>query len=158
MNESTEALQFENNLNKTYETSLGNEYKVECIARESGNTEDLFAVFKKVGGETAWIKKTSDFRSADDFDGEFNEGEMETSEEVSVGQRYQHFKTKDFYIIRAIAYSRSNPKERFVIYEGQYNSPEFGDHPIWVREFGDFTGMKIFDDGRAPVKRFDLIN
>ncbi len=28
----------------------------------------------------------------------------------------------------------------------------------WIREFSDFTGMKVFDDGKPAVKRFTLIN
>ena len=146
---------------QTYKTPEGIEYIVDCIARESGNIEDLFAVFKKAGGEISWVKKTSDFSGAEDFDGEFDESEIEqeeTLDTVSVGQKYQHFKTKDFYLIKTLAYNRTNPKEKFVIYEGQYDSPEFGHHPIWVREYSDFAGMKEFDDGREPVKRFTLIN
>ena len=90
--------------------------------------------------------------------GDFNETEIEEQNEISAGQKYQHFKTKDFYIIKSIAYNRNNPKESFVIYEGQYNSPEFGNNPIWIREYSDFTGMKTFDDERGPVKRFTLQN
>lgn len=149
---------------QTYRTEAGNEYIVTYIARESGNTEDLFVVYKKQSedGENTpkqnWVKNTKEFESVENFDEE-NQPETETLEEDLTGQKFQHFKTKDFYIVKAIARNRANPTEMFVIYEGQYSSPEFGENPIWIREYSDFTGMKVFDDdsGRPSVKRFEQI-
>jgi len=155
------------NPGQRYETSKGTEYIIDYIARESGNIEDLFVVYKEVDSPRQnWLKKTTDIKTVDDFD----EGSPLTheqmseimrdneSETISINQKYQHFKTKDFYLIKAIARNPAKPTEKFIIYEGQYNSPEFGNHPIWVREYSDFTGMKEFDDGRESVKRFALIN
>lgn len=155
-----------------YKTSKGNEYIVNYIARESGNIEDLFAVYEEISkdqqdaNKQSWVKKTTDFKSVDDFDedqsltnAQLEElRQQEGEDEISLDQKYQHFKTKDFYLIKAISRNRKNPKEKFIVYEGQYNSPDFGDHPIWIREYSDFTGMKTFDDERLPVKRFTLTN
>lgn len=191
---------------KIYKTEKGNEYIVNYIARESGNIEDLFAVYRKISSvaevqstadvqanqdnvpKQSWIKKTSDFKSVEDFDEdeetedanlteikmappEFAEStksteSVESMDEVSIGQEYQHFKTKDHYIIKDLACNRKNPKEKFVVYEGQYDSQEFGNHPLWVREYEDFTGMKVFKESevdengkqKPPVKRFTLIS
>ena len=184
---------------KICKTEKGNEYIVTYIARESGNIEDLFAVYKKISSvaeaqdvqadqdnvpKQSWVKKTSDFKSVEDFDEdeeteganltemeitppEFAESteSIESMNEVSIGQEYQHFKTKDHYIIKDLACNRKNPKEKFVVYEGQYDSREFGNHPLWVREYEDFTGMKVFKESevdengeqKPPVKRFALI-
>ena len=161
-----------------YTTSEGCEYVVDFIARESGNIEDLFAVYHDTESiqegqtEKYYLKKTSEIKSADDFEvgapsSSSNEDTQEGDEsvDVSIGQTYQHFKTKDFYVIKAIANDPENPKIKFVIYEGQYDSPDFGHNPIWVREYEDFTGMKVFGENeldkdgqkREPVKRFELI-
>lgn len=162
-----------------YATSEGNEYLVDFIARESGNIEDLFIVYKKItdgqgsAPEKHYLKKMVDIKNMDDFDEETHTAQAteelkEKDEEsaVSIGQKYQHFKTKDYYIIKAIACDPKNPKNKFIIYEGQYDSPEFGHNPIWVREYEEFTSMKVFgeneldENGRpkASVKRFELIN
>ncbi len=161
-----------------YTTTGGNEYVVDFIARESGNIVDLFVVYNKISKEQDgvqsrfFLKKTTDLKSADSFDEQTStdtalETTMGESEDldISIGQKYQHFKTNDFYIIKAIAHDPVKPKNRFVIYEGQYDSPDFGHNPIWVREIGDFTGMKTFGENeldengqpKAPVKRFKLI-
>ncbi len=172
--------------NQTYETSRGNKFAVTGIARESGNIEDFFVVYKNLqdssgeetGVEQSWVKNIAELENLENFDDEKYPSKDEIDsldskedfkedigEAVSLGQRYQHFKTKDFYIIKDIARDPSNPSKKYVIYEGQYNSPEFGDHPIWIREYEDFTGMKVFKDDeldedgnkKGPVKRFALI-
>jgi hypothetical protein len=161
-------------VNQTYETSKGNKFKVTSIARESGNIEDFFVVYKKIlqdssnegRTEQSWVKNINELENLQGFDDTEYPEVNEQKEEVSIGQRYQHFKTKDFYIIKDVARDPTNPSKMYVIYEGQYNSPEFGDHPIWIREYEDFTGMKVFKDSeldengnkREPVKRFALVS
>ncbi|MEI6553890.1 MAG: DUF1653 domain-containing protein [bacterium] len=76
---------------------------------------------------------------------------------VVPGQRYKHFKGNE-YIVKDIARNCDNPEELFVVYQGQYDSPEYSSKPLWIRKLSDFTGEKVFDDGREPVKRFTLIN
>ena len=80
----------------------------------------------------------------------------ESNIEVSVGQRYKHFKGNE-YIVRGVARNCDNPGEILVVYEAQYSSPDFGDKQLWVRKLEDFAGMKVFDDGRESVKKFVLI-
>lgn len=177
---------FKISTNQTYETSNGNKFTVTSIARESGNIEDFFVVYKKTlqdhsigqqkpdGPEQSWVKNISELENLQNFDNtEYPasdelkqiESKEENGEGVSIGQKYQHFKTKDFYLIKDVARDPANPSKRYVIYEGQYTSPEFGDHPIWIREYEDFTGMKVFRDDeldengnkKESVKRFALI-
>jgi len=175
-NQEPKVMNFE--VGQKYTTSEGNEYVVDFISRESGNIDDLFIVYKKVSGgdggevERYYLKKTTDFKSVDDFDEEIpslpdNEPESpkEETEDVSIGQKYKHFKSGDSYVIKAIAHNPKNPKNKFVIYEGQYDSEEFGHNPIWVREYEEFTSMKVFGENeldgsgrpKASVKRFELI-
>ncbi len=42
-----------------------------------------------------------------------------------------------------------------VIYQGQYDDPEFGLNPVWVRTVSDFVAM-VHNDG-VSVPRFTLI-
>lgn len=54
-NEETSAIKhesdhFEPTAGQRYETSKGNEYIVNYIARESGNIEDLFVIFQEANG------------------------------------------------------------------------------------------------------------
>jgi hypothetical protein len=165
----TESDKFGIFVNQTYETSKGNKFEVTNIARESGNIEDFFVVYKNISqdnSEQSWVKNINELENLENFD-DAKYPELEESEEkVSIGQRYQHFKTKDFYLIKDIARDPANPSKKYIIYEGQYDSPEFGDHPVWIREYEDFTGMKVFKDDeldqdgnkKEPVKRFALIN
>ena len=73
---------------------------------------------------------------------------------VKVGSRYRHFKGNE-YIIIAIGRDSSSC-EKIVVYQGQYESCEFGDKPIWVRVLTDFVSEKVFEDGRR-VRRFMLV-
>jgi malate dehydrogenase (oxaloacetate-decarboxylating)(NADP+) len=89
----------------------------------------------------------------------------DSSVEVRVGERYKHFKGKEYEILW-IGRDRDSLK-RVVVYRGDYDSsasnrhdpagPEFGKNPVWVRGYEDFVGMKIFDDGRK-IRRFEKID
>lgn len=73
---------------------------------------------------------------------------------VSVGSKYKHFKGGEYVVLSIGRDSRTC--EEVVVYQGQYNSIEFGDKPIWVRTLKDFTSDKVFEDGRR-VPRFMLL-
>lgn len=195
----TESDKFGIFVNQTYETAEGNKFLVTSIARESGNIEDFFVVYKNIPQqdsqglsgssdeeqglgktEQSWVRNMAEIESLENFDDieypttdKIHQLELESSkakedneEAISIGQKYQHFKTRDFYIIKDVARDPTDPGKKFVIYEGQYNSPEFGDHPVWIREYEDFTGMKVFKDDeldgngrkKEPIKRFTLID
>ena len=149
MNESNVNLQ----INHVYQTTSGHEYLIKCFARDADCVENMFVVFERDG--LCFIKPASDIRNVDDFE---SESTFEEGVDVYVNQKYSHFKTGNIYVIKYIAIDSSNPSERFVVYEGQYDSPEFGHNPIWCRSYDDFNGMKVFDDDREPIKRFNLIN
>ena len=68
-------------------------------------------------------------------------------------ERYRHFKGEEYLIL---GYGRdSDTLEEVVIYEGQYNSKEFGDKPIWIRPKKEFF-EKIERDGKV-FQRFEKI-
>ncbi|MFW5853095.1 MAG: DUF1653 domain-containing protein [Patescibacteria group bacterium] len=73
--------------------------------------------------------------------------------EIKKGQRYKHFKGKE-YIILEIARD-SETTEEVIVYQAQYDSPEFGNNQIWVRAKSDFCGTK--EIGGEIVDRFSLI-
>lgn len=73
--------------------------------------------------------------------------------ETKVGQKYKHYKGNS-YIILHLA-NDSNTLKRVVIYQGQYDSEEFGPNPIWVREKTNFEET-ITRDGKE-IRRFEFI-
>lgn len=164
MNESNNEVQeITLNIGQKYESTQGYEYIVDFIARDSNNTNDLFVIYRELSNKKEddyFIKNITDFKSVDDFE-VFTKKEDE--DKISINQIYQHFKTKNLYKIKAVAHKS---KENFIVYEGQYDSSEFGSNPIWIREYQEFNGMKVFNsdevdtDGKqkTPIKRFTLIN
>ena len=73
--------------------------------------------------------------------------------EIKKGQRYKHFKGNE-YIVLEIARDSETTNE-VVVYQAQYDSPEFGPNQIWVRSMDDFCGTKEIND--EVVERFKLI-
>lgn len=73
---------------------------------------------------------------------------------VQVGQKYRHFKGKE-YVIIALAQD-SETTEEVVVYQAQYDSPEFGPKQTWVRPLSNFCEKK--EVGGKQVDRFSLIS
>ena len=72
---------------------------------------------------------------------------------VEKGQRYKHFKGNE-YVVLEIARDCETTDE-VVVYQAQYDSPEFDPNQIWVRSMDDFCGTKEIE-GKI-VDRFSLI-
>ncbi|MDP3918549.1 MAG: DUF1653 domain-containing protein [Nanoarchaeota archaeon] len=62
---------------------------------------------------------------------------------------YKHYKGK-LYLFLFEGFDSDN-LEPVVVYQGLYNSEEFGDRPIWVRP------KKEFIDDKEGVKRFEWV-
>jgi len=60
-------------------------------------------------------------------------------EKIKIGGRYKHFKGNEY----------------MVVYQAQYNSPEFGENAVWVRPSSMFLDEKEADG--KMVKRFELV-
>lgn len=73
--------------------------------------------------------------------------------EVKKGQRYKHFKGREYIVLNVARDSETT--DEVVVYQAQYDSPEFGKNQIWVRSLNDFCGTKEVD-GKI-VDRFALI-
>lgn len=66
---------------------------------------------------------------------------------------YQHYKGKKYKII---TFARdSETQEELVVYQGLYNSEEFGNNPIWVRPKKMFQ-QKVTINGKQ-IPRFKLL-
>ena len=65
---------------------------------------------------------------------------------------YQHYKGQ-IYKVLGTAY-HSETLEPMVIYQGQYNSPKFGDHPTFVRPMKMFLESVHVDNGDIPRFKF----
>lgn len=74
-------------------------------------------------------------------------------EEVKVGSRYQHFKGKTYKIL-AIAH-HSETEEKLVIYQAEYDSPEFGPNAVWARPYDMF--LETIERDGETMRRFKLI-
>lgn len=72
-----------------------------------------------------------------------------------VGSRYRHYKNHKDYIILSLGRWQDDATP-VVVYEGQYDDPEFGSKPIWVRTVAEFVAM--VDDNGQSVPRFSLIS
>ena len=67
--------------------------------------------------------------------------------------KYQHYKGNIYKVI-GIAH-HSETLEKMVVYQGQYDSPELGKNPIFVRPFKMFLEQVTVDGEETP--RFKYI-
>ena len=72
----------------------------------------------------------------------------------AIGARYRHYKNHKDYIILSIGRWQDDAMP-VVVYQGQYDDPEFGSQPIWVRSLSDF--MAMVDYNGILIPRFTLI-
>ena len=75
-------------------------------------------------------------------------------EKIKIGGRYKHFKGKEYVVLNIARHSEN--LEEMVVYQAQYDSPEFGPNPIWVRPANMFLDEKEVDG--KMVQRFTLID
>ena len=67
---------------------------------------------------------------------------------------YKHSKSGKFYKVLGMAH-HSETLEELVVYEAQYESPEFGKNAIWVRPAKMFLEEVEIDGEKKP--RFEFI-
>lgn len=73
---------------------------------------------------------------------------------ILVGEKYRHYKGNK-YVVLAIGRNSENPDEELVVYQGQYDDPKFGHHPIWIRPKKMFLEKIVVDDKK--LDRFKKI-
>lgn len=56
---------------------------------------------------------------------------------VHVGEIYEHYRNKKQYRIVALARD-TETLGLYVVYQGLYDDPEFGNNPIWIRSLDLF--------------------
>ena len=71
--------------------------------------------------------------------------------DIPIG-RYQHYKGKFYQVIGVARHSET--LEEMVVYQGEYNDPEFGNNPIWVRPKQDFLATVEVNGQQIPRFRF----
>lgn len=74
---------------------------------------------------------------------------------VVEGGIYQHYRTKNQYKVIGLAH-HSETLEEMVVYQGLYDSEEFGSKSIWVRPLHLFVDAVVVDGQSLP--RFKYIN
>lgn len=67
--------------------------------------------------------------------------------------KYRHYKGNEYQIIGIGR--NSDTFEKMVVYQGLYNSDEFGDKPIWVRPVSEFV-ESVEVDGQQ-IQRFTYL-
>ena len=68
--------------------------------------------------------------------------------DIVIGGVYEHYKGKRY---KVIALGRdSDTLEDVVIYEGQYDSEEFGNNPVWVRPVVEFVEQVVVGGVEQP--------
>lgn len=73
--------------------------------------------------------------------------------EVIVGELYEHYKGNRYRVLAVGLDSETH--EKMVVYQGQYDSEEFGNQPVWVRSYDVFC--ETVTVGAVPVPRFKHI-
>lgn len=77
---------------------------------------------------------------------------------IQPGQIYRHYKGKEYKII-ALAKLEAT-LEDVIVYEGLYDDPEFGSHPVWIRPMNSFQEHVMITGENNTTKnipRFSLI-
>ncbi len=70
------------------------------------------------------------------------------------GIRYRHYKGNEYTVV-AIARLESNPTEEQVVYQSEYDSPDFGMSAVWIRPRSSFE--EIIEIEGKRVHRFKRI-
>lgn len=74
-------------------------------------------------------------------------------QEPMIGATYEHYSGKR-YVILAIA-NHSEDLQKYVVYQGLYDDPVFGNNPVWIRPLEMFM-ERITKDGQQ-ILRFKKI-
>ncbi len=74
--------------------------------------------------------------------------------DIQPGQRYRHYKGNTYVVIAVGLHHKT--QQVLVVYQGEYDDPDFGPHPVWIRP-RDMFEERISIDGRS-VPRFALIS
>jgi hypothetical protein len=74
---------------------------------------------------------------------------------AEIGKRYRHWKGNE-YTVLAIARLESDPLKEYVVYRAEYESPDFGEGSVWLRERSVFE-EQIETEGKM-VERFCVIS
>ena len=72
---------------------------------------------------------------------------------VPTGTLFEHYKGKKYKILGVARHSET--LEMYVVYQALYDSPEFGDHAVWVRPLEMFLENVTIDGVEKP--RFRML-
>ena len=73
-------------------------------------------------------------------------------DEPKPGEKYLHFKGKEYEII-AIARDCDNKDRKIVVYKQLYKTPELPIGTVWTRSLDDFVGDKEFKEDTTINQR-----
>ena len=72
-------------------------------------------------------------------------------DKVLVNGYYEHYRNHKYYKVVCIATHKSSLKD-YVVYQAQYNDPEYGDLKVWIRDIDDFLEIVTDDLGNKTPK------
>ena len=70
-----------------------------------------------------------------------------------IGATYEHYSGKKYKIV-ALA-NHSEDLQKYVVYQGLYNDPEFGNNPVWIRPLAMF--METVEKNGQMIPRFKKV-
>lgn len=74
--------------------------------------------------------------------------------EIKIGGLYKHSKKGGLYRVLGIAHHTEDLSE-LVVYQAQYDTPDFGPKPIWVRPIGMWNDIVEINGEKKP--RFEYV-
>ncbi len=74
---------------------------------------------------------------------------------AEIGKQYRHYKNGQTYTVLLVA-RHSETLEEMVVYQAEYDSPEFGLRAVWARPRATFEESVTYEGKLVP--RFALID
>lgn len=69
-------------------------------------------------------------------------------QQVPEGAVFRHYKGKEYKIVTVGRHSED--LQLYVVYEGLYDCPEFGERPVWIRPLDMFLEKVVIDGKEMP--------
>lgn len=73
--------------------------------------------------------------------------------DIKKGQRYRHYKGKEYTILALGQHSETG--EKLVVYRAEYDDPKCGKRAVWIRPYALFAGT-VTVNGKV-MQRFTLL-
>lgn len=74
-----------------------------------------------------------------------------------IGHQYKHYKNGKTYLVLGFGYfTETDPLTECVIYQGQYDTPDLGDRPTFIRPRAMFEEAVVSEGGEETARFIDV--